>query len=119
LRYNPPAPKPNQSELATELIKAEGPACLISKDGQRITIDKDVFNIGRADSFSDMHIESIHVGRQHCVIERVNSQHFITDLNSKNKTYVDGNIVWPYSRVQIQDKSVIRIADEEFEFRKG
>ena len=55
-----------------------------------------VFNIGKDEQFNDFIIsDNTAVSRKHAEIHYENGKYFILDLNSTNKTIVDGTIVRP------------------------
>ncbi|QYO67282.1 FHA domain-containing protein [Leptolyngbya sp. 7M] len=58
-------------------------------DEQQVNIDRDRFVIGRH-SDCDLCIRDSRLSRQHCVIEKRNDSHFLTDLGSANGTLLNG-----------------------------
>ena len=58
------------------------------------------------------------IGRLHAIFRVYKGQVYIEDNGSKNKTYVDGNLVKPGESPRLLlSGSKIRLADEEFEIR--
>jgi pSer/pThr/pTyr-binding forkhead associated (FHA) protein len=107
-------------ESVGTMMYESAPARLInSKTGEAFLVGKEFFNIGRSEAFADLHLNSMHVGREHCRIFQKDSGYFITDLGSKNHTFVDGAQLADGKPVQLKDGSRIKVADEEFNFRLG
>ncbi len=83
-----------------------------------IFIDKPVFRIGKEKSCSDYFVESNDkVSRNHADIICKGQRYYIMDLNSKNRTFVNEQIISIQQEVEIFDGDHIRLANEEFEFR--
>lgn len=76
--------------------------------GQRWMIDSDVVIIGREPGFADLLLPERQVSRRHAKIERTPDGFMLTDLNSKNGTFLNGK---PVKRPQLlQDGDEIQIA---------
>ncbi len=94
------------------------PHLLRLKTNQILYIGSDHCTLGRKDVPGGILISgNNHIGREHAIIIKEKNQYYITDLDSTNHTYVDGAMIAGHTIVQIHDKSIIRLADEEFEFR--
>lgn len=86
---------------------------------ETISINKPVFRIGKERSYSDYFIaNNDKVSRSHADIITRGGRHYIIDLNSKNKTFVNGVEIPANQEVEIFDGDYIKLANEEFEFRK-
>ena len=57
------------------------------------------------------------VSRVHARLDVKGGQCFITDMRSTNGTFVNGSRVSPNQEVALKSGDVIRISDEEFEFK--
>lgn len=57
------------------------------------------------------------VSRSHADIISRSGRYFIMDLNSKNRTFVNGMPIPAQQEVEIHNGDAIRLANEEFEFR--
>lgn len=81
-------------------------------------IDKPVFRIGKERSYSDYFVANNNmVSRSHADIISRSGRYFIMDLNSKNRTFVNGVPIPAQQEVEIHNGDAIRLANEEFEFR--
>lgn len=83
---------------------------------ESVVIDMSNFRIGKDESNSFAIIDNSAISRQHAEIISKEGRFYITDLNSTNKTYVDGIRVIPGSFVEIFDGSCIKLANEDFIF---
>lgn len=77
---------------------------------------KTVFTIGKDIRINDFIVNNSAVSRKHARIESDDGRYYIVDLNSTNKTIVDGTVVPPNYRVELFSGSRIKIADEDFIF---
>lgn len=88
------------------------------KNGERITVDKPRFRIGREKSYVDYFIsDNSTISCNHAEIVTEHENYFIIDTNSTNHTYVNGAMITSGEQVRIENGTRIRLADEEFEFR--
>jgi len=96
-------------------------ACLVrKKTGERITIRKQVFRLGKEPSYVDYCIkDNTAISRSHADIMRKGSSYVIVDNNSLNHTYVDGLQLAPQEQAELWDGAVILLADEAFEFKEN
>ncbi len=86
-------------------------------NGKKIEIKKAVFNIGTDINYNDFIISNnTAVSRKHAEIHYENGKYYILDLNSTNKTIVDGTIVRPGYKFELFSGSRIKLADEDFIF---
>lgn len=81
--------------------------------GQRYTITKDRFVIGRGKQTSDLTIKDPNVSRQHAMVEFLNGQYFMVDMGSTNGVEYGGQRV---SRQVINENDVFRVCDHELRF---
>ena len=87
------------------------------RTGERISIDKPCFRIGKERSYADFHISHNNaVSRSHADIITRAERFYIIDRNSSNKTRIYGGIIAPETEVEIYPGTKIRLADEEFLF---
>jgi len=82
----------------------------------RITITKSNFIIGRLPNYVDHLIENNAIGRAHAEIIRREGQYFITDLNSKNGTFLNEVKMDSNKEYQINDGDKVRFANIEYTF---
>lgn len=93
------------------------PTLLRVSTSQRVKITSNIFRIGKDETFNDFIIyDNNAISRRHAEISFDNDKYYITDLNSTNKTRVDGKIVSPGYKVELFSQSHIKLANEEFIF---
>ena len=84
---------------------------------QKMYIDKDVFHIGKDSDYADFYIgDNPAVSRAHADIVRQGDTYYIQDNNSKNHTYIAGQMVMPGQMMPLTNDTKIKIANEEFLF---
>lgn len=76
-------------------------------NAERFKIFKDYFIIGRRSEDSDYVIPSKFIGNTHALINLENGRYFITDLDSKNGTYLNGKRLKPSERCEIFNNDII------------
>ncbi len=81
--------------------------------GERTSVSKDRFIIGRGKQTSDLTIKDPNVSRQHAMIEFLNGQYFMVDMGSTNGVEYMGQRI---SRKVIAEGDVYRICDHEVRF---
>jgi EAL domain-containing protein (putative c-di-GMP-specific phosphodiesterase class I) len=79
---------------------------------RRVTIEKNPFKIGRADS-TDLRIESAEVSREHAEIFERNGMWLVRDLGSTNGTHVNGKQI---KETLLADRDILRVAETELTF---
>lgn len=86
--------------------------------GERIMINKATFKIGKATRGVDYTISGNGaVSRQHAAIIQKNGVCYIKDNKSTNHTYVNGKIIMEGVEEILTHDSVIKLGDEEFQFK--
>jgi ABC-type multidrug transport system ATPase subunit len=81
---------------------------------QRMLESKGSLTIGRADD-ADVPLPSLQVSRKHALLEKRNNAYFITDLNSKNGTFINGERIT--ATRQLTEKDRITIANYDFQLK--
>lgn len=88
-------------------------------NGKRIDITKDDFMIGKERKKVDYCISGDpSVSRIHARVRMISGGFYIEDQDSTNYTFVNDNQIPAYKAVYIQDGSLIRLSDVEFEFHE-
>ena len=104
----------------TVLLTEQKPVGKLVYDGsgnqEDFIIEKDVFRIGSSKATSDAVIRSRTVSGNHAKITKEGDDYYITDLNSSNGTYVNGNILNYREKVRLKTMDSIKIADVGFIF---
>ena len=94
------------------------PRLIRSKNNENIPVNKPVFRIGKEHSYVDYFVpDNSAISRSHANIVTRGEQFFIVDTNSTNHTYVNGLMIQSNQESEIHDKDIIRLANEDFEFR--
>jgi pSer/pThr/pTyr-binding forkhead associated (FHA) protein len=81
--------------------------------GERTSVNKEKFIIGRGRQTSDLTIKDPNVSRQHAMIEFQNGVYYMVDLGSTNGVEYQGQRV---TRKAIMEGDVFRICDHEVVF---
>ena len=99
-------------------IKADQKSFLLRlKNNEKIYLGKNVFKIGTDKKIVDYYISDNNaVSRTHADIVSKEDAYFIIDNNSTNHTYLNEHMIKSLSEMKLQDKSRIRLANEEFIF---
>lgn len=85
--------------------------------GETIKINKPVFRIGKERSYVDYFVSNNNaVSRSHADIITRNNRCFVVDLNSKNRTYINGSVLPVQLEVEIVSGDHLTLANEEFIF---
>ena len=84
---------------------------------ETVVVNKPVFRIGKEKSYVDYFVTSNNaVSRSHADIITRGNKYFVIDLNSKNKTFIDDQVVPVQQEVGILDGDHLKLANEEFVF---
>ncbi len=93
------------------------PYLLRKKDGNRIFINKPVFNIGKEERYADYRItDNAAISRMHAEIRCDAGVYTVIDQDSKNHTYVNGSVAGAYIPVEIYSGDTVSFADDEHVF---
>lgn len=107
----------NATGLLTENPPIHFPTLLRVFTNETIQINKPVFRIGKEKSFVDYFVPNNNaVSRSHADIITRGQHYFVIDLNSKNKTYINGQPLPIQQECEIQNGNQLRLANEEFIF---
>lgn len=88
--------------------------------GERIPLppENKVFRLGKEKGSVDYAIPDNHaVSRSHADIIRRDNKYYVFDLGSKNKTYINNRALPSQYEVEINNGDILKLANEEFEFR--
>ena len=87
------------------------------KTGERISINKQLFKIGKERARVDYCIsDNNNVSRCHAHIIFRGGSYYIVDQKSTNYTYVNGNKIDSDMELRLNSGDKIKLGDEEFEF---
>lgn len=102
----------------TSLLGGGSKAYLIrKKNGEKISINSVSFKIGKERRRVNYCVsDNTSVSRVHCEIIRKGADYYIVDQGATNFTFVNGVQLSPHKETILSDRSVVKLADEEFEF---
>jgi pSer/pThr/pTyr-binding forkhead associated (FHA) protein len=92
---------------------SHGAALSLVYNGERHTINKDRYVIGRGKQSSDLTLKDPNVSRQHAMVEFQNGVYFMVDMGSTNGVAINGQRI---ARKQISEGDVFRICDHDIQF---
>lgn len=102
---------------AEELEAPVFPYLIREKTEEKISVNKPSFRIGAERKYVDYWVnDNSTVSRSHADILTREKRYFIIDLNSTNKTYVDGRAIRVEKEIELFDGTRIRLSNEEFVF---
>lgn len=86
--------------------------------GETISVNKPVFRLGKERSYVDYFVTNNNaVSRSHADIITRSDRYFVIDLNSKNHTYINGQVIAIQCETEIFNGDTLRLGNEDFEFR--
>ena len=95
-----------------------GAVLIRKKNNERITITKAVFKIGKERRKVDYCIsDNTNISRSHADVVFKDGQFFIIDNNATNGTSINGTSVPAGQERKLNNNDVIKMADEEFQFK--
>ena len=98
-----------------------GPSTLVSKEpGELATIylNEDLTVIGKLENAADAVINLPTVSRMHAKIRKREGEYYLTDLNSRNGTAVNGQMLKPEEDYLLQDQDEVDFAQARYIFIK-
>ena len=101
--------------------QTEGPASLVSREpGELATIylDRDLMVIGKMENAADAVISLPTVSRIHAKIRKADDEYYLSDLNSRNGTSVNGRLLKTGEEYQLQDEDQGEFAQARYIFLK-
>lgn len=102
---------------SSELDEPTYPYLIRKKNEEKISVNKPSFRIGKEKAYSDYFVsDNSAVSRSHADIITRDRRYYIIDLNSTNKTYIDGRAIPVENEVEIFSGTELRLANEDFTF---
>lgn len=96
------------------------PYLIRRKNQEKVYINMEVFKIGKENSYVDYFIgDNAAISRSHANIIKKGEKYYIIDMNSKNHTYVNEKMIQPNVEIELESGTVIKLANEEFDFKIG
>jgi pSer/pThr/pTyr-binding forkhead associated (FHA) protein len=94
------------------------PHLLRIKNNERIKLGNTLLRVGRDNSLVEYCIgDNDAISGYHADFLPQNGEYFVTDVNSRNHTYVDGVLIQSMKAVKLVHGTKIKLANEDFEFR--
>jgi len=90
------------------------PQLIDERTGEVIYIKKFPFYIGSVEKYADYVLKQSGVSRIHCCINKKEEEYYLSDLNSTNGTYLDGEEVLPGKEERLCEGMMLKIAKAEF-----
>jgi hypothetical protein len=116
-------------ELSAEATVVMGPGCdpdarsagepylVRLRTNERITVDKQMFRIGKEPEYADYCIrDNAAISRSHAYIINRGGQFWLADTNSTNHTFIDGEMIPSGSEHVLSHGTRLQLASEEFKF---
>ncbi|MFV0527440.1 MAG: DUF6382 domain-containing protein, partial [Lachnospiraceae bacterium] len=109
-----------QTVYLSELVGTVGDCLVNTKPGSLpdIVLEQDLLVIGKVPNAADILLESAAISRIHAMIKRVGKAYYLSDLNSRNGTYVNGIRLNPEQRHLLQEGDEVRLAELVYLFRE-
>lgn len=86
-------------------------------NGQKMYLEKEIVKIGRESAYVDLYIgDNPRVGRNHAEVIKKENRYFIKDNNSKNHTFVNGQMVEGGAAIELHSGDEVTFANESFTF---
>ena len=84
---------------------------------EKISVNKPVFRLGKEKSYVDYFVtNNIAVSRSHADIITRGNKYYVRDLNSKNHTYINEQMIPIQIEVEIHNGDRLKLGNEEFVF---
>lgn len=97
---------------------APKPYLIRAKNNEKILLNKPVFRIGKEKSYVDYFIsDNTAISRSHANIIERDGKFYVVDTNSTNHTFINGQMIQSNTEVEIVQGIIIRLANEDFEFK--
>lgn len=80
-----------------------------------IDVNKDHFVLGRNAAADGIISFNNKIGRMHCCIDRQHGRYSVTDMNSKNHTYLNGTQLEPGRPYSLKNGDKLRLANSDFQ----
>ncbi len=98
--------------------KVIAPHLIRKKTNEKISLNKPVFRVGKERSYVDYFIgDNTAISRSHANFVIGEGEYFIVDTNSTNHTFINGAMIQSNEQVAINHGDVIRLANEDFDFK--
>lgn len=108
----------SNTECIEQYVQAASfPSLTRTMTQERIQINKPVYRIGKEKSYVDYFISNNPlISRSHADIITRSGKYYVKDLNSKNRTFINGWDIGVNNEVQIHEGDRLTLANEDFIF---
>ena len=110
-----PSIEPRKTKNKTNTLL---PYLYVSATNRKVYIDKDVFMLGRLAEAVDFAINNGAIGRVHARIEKEDDEYYLTDLSSRNGSFINGSRLAPNTKYLLSDGCEVRLANTILSFKK-
>lgn len=94
------------------------PFIIRMSNNEKIAVNKPVYRIGKERSYVDYFIgDNSYVSRGHANIISRDGKYYIVDNNSRNHTFVNGEVITSSTEVELKNGDTFKLANEAFEFK--
>lgn len=105
----------NVAHASSQMI---APHLLRKKTNEKISLNKPIYRIGKERSYVDYFIgDNTAISRSHANLVSREGAYFVVDTNSTNHTFVNGTMINSNEEIPINHGDIIRLANEDFEFK--
>ena len=108
----------NDEKIKSFYKKQEKPSLKRISTNEVININKNIFRLGKDEKCVDFVIKNNPtISRSHVDIIIKDDEYYVRDLHSKNKTYINNQVLPIEYEVQIHNGDILKLSDEEFLFQ--
>ncbi len=101
----------------TLVVQVHYPKLVRVQTGEEIAINKQVFRLGKEKSCVDYFVSgNVAVSRSHADMVTRGNKVFVKDLNSRNHTYINNQLLAAQCETEIYSGDTLKLANEEFTF---
>lgn len=101
---------------------APGPSSLVSREPGELAaifLQEDITVVGKLENACDAVIDLPTVSRIHAKIRKRNNEYYLTDLNSRNGTSVNGRLLRPEEEYKLENEDQVDFAQARYIFVSG
>lgn len=109
-----------QTMVLSEVPKTAGSSLVSKEEGKfpPILLDQELLIVGKLKTAADVVLPYPTVSRVHAKIRKVRGEFYLTDLNSRNGTFVNGRVLESGEEYVLRDQDEIQFADISYIFLK-
>lgn len=92
---------------------------IYGNENDSVLLQRFPFMIGRLAGQVDYCLNNPAIGKMHAEIKKTDAGYFITDMNSRNGTLINGERLEPSKEYRLEDGARLTVANEDFVFSEG